>query len=307
MKLKYLLLVVVFLTFSCSKEESLTSTTVSLDEKYTFPEGTPYDDITKSIYDEFGVRIIYKGLTPTYMNQTLKGLYKIFDIMDEELAGRSIRLVKDHVFSKIDYEFMKPVLKPYIYIAYDLRSPSITSYAPLKYEFEGLDFWIFCFQNRGKEFYPLHTPATFPETDAEIKVQRGIIMDNILRKMVSRGLIEVPQVFYNDFDYKTAIKVSVNQETDENYFMKRGFVGKYSPSFFIFSTIGYSITSENPQETFIKYMLFIAKFSKEDIEAGEKLGTGLYKNFPKILKYYDLVDNYMIEKYNYDLKQIQKL
>lgn len=307
MKFKYLLLMVVLITFSCSKEESLTSTTVSLDEKYEFPEGTPYDDITKSIYDEFEVRIIYKGLTPTYMNQTLKGSYKMFDIMDEELAGRSIRFVKDHVFSKIDYELMRPVLKPYIYIAYDLRTPSVTDYAPLKHEFEGLDFWIFCFQSRGKEFYPSRVPTTFPETEADIKVQRGIIMDNILRKMVYRGLIEVPQVFYSDFDYKTAIKIATNQEKDENYFMKRGFIGKYSPSSFSFSTISYGISNENPQETFIKYMLFIAKFSKEDINAGEKLGTGLYKNFPIILKYYDLVDNYMIEKYNYDLKQIQKL
>lgn len=308
MKSNYLLMtMIILLAFSCSKEESLVATQLTISERYVFPEGTPYDDLTESIFSEYGIRIIYKGLQPEYVNSSLKGSYKVYDIMSDELAEKSIRFVYENVLKKLKPELLKPVSKPYIYLTYDLRSPNgVGGYSPIKYEFAGLDNWIFCFEGRN-EFYPAATPITFPEKEADVKVQRGIIIQNILRKMVAKNVIEIPELFYTDFDYVTPIKTATGTQNDPDFFMKRGFVGGIGTSSFSFSTSSYDIKKENSQDTFIKYLIFIAKFSKQDLENGEKLGPGVYKNFPKVMQYYDYVDQYMLEKYGYDLKQIQIL
>lgn len=307
MKLNYILLVVLFFTLSCSKDdERLIASEITIGDKFLFPEGTPYDETITDINDKFNVKIIYKGVTSDDVNQILIGNFYTISNLPDTSEEKTINFVNNHIFRFLKPELTTKVFRPYLYLVYDLRTPAGNTYAPDKFHnYDGMYAWTFCFEGRK---YGTYTAAKFPQTETEIKKSRGVILFRIFRKMVEKEAITVPEEFFgNDFDYQKEILIKKGTEDSTNYFMKRGFIGNNTLTSFDFTTASYSVKNEGPTETFVKYMMFIARYSRKELEDGLKLENGVYKNYPKVMKYYDFVDNYMIQNYDFDLKKIQTL
>lgn len=313
MKLKKILIGVIalFSIISCYEKEHLIATNSGDREELTFPEGTAFDNTTEAIYEKFGVRIFWgEQISSNYVNRAWIGLSgkRFFNYLTEEQARKTIELLNDYVFSKIDAKLFNKALKPNIYLVYDLCTVMGTGYAPEMIYRDPIDNWTFSFFGEGIKKYPMYPTQLheLPKTeDAKLKI-RYILFSNMFNSLIEQGIIEIPTQFRTDFDYsKRNLKSKPGEANDPLFYMNQKFCGELnltsSNIMKLSSTNTFSLT-----KNFLTYIILVSKYSREDIDNGAGVEGVPFKNYPEILKYYDLTEKYMIEKYGYDLKQLQK-
>lgn len=171
-------------------------------------------------------------------------------------------------------------------------SPSTTKY-------DGMDFWAFCLE--GDVPGLLYTRIVRPQTPEEYMERRGIILKEILQRIVAKGNIAIPSEFENDFDYETQIVYLAGSESDINYYKTRGFPGQMGPKNFTIAPLK-SISNTSMQRNFIDYMYLAIRYERDVI-------LNLYPEdkYPKIIKYYDFVVNYLKKNYEWDITKIAVL
>lgn len=304
MNIKYiLLLVLVFpMLSSCHEEDKLTPASTEMDLRFEFPEGdNPWDQDILEIVDKFSTYLIYKNLTKEDFNHTWQSVMGSYggEPLNDEQAAFYTSFIKNHVFEFLKPELVKRVLPTYIYLAYNMSSTSIFGVSPLELKFDGMDFWGICLE--AEKLGPLGNPVLRPATAWEFQVRRGIILKNVIEKIVTKGNIVVPFWFTDDFDYVTALDNS-NSSLD-NHYLKRGFPGQLSGTFSYetFGTLS-RIYNTSPQRNLIDYIHLAIRYTRDEVVMNYPPD-----NFPKIIKYYDLTVEYLKENYDWDVTRIAEL
>ncbi len=313
MNMRYIILCVLFFPFftACEKEGTLTPRNTDLTLRFKFPEGNnPWDQDLVDIFEKYATVAIYKNLDSTdfvrswvvsgglgVMGQTGKPL-------DDELAAVYTDFLKNHVLTFFKPELVQGILPNYIYLAQDLRTKMYAGGDnSLPIYWDGQDFWAFCLKMDPKGLSPWTTCFDLPKTPWEYKLRRGVILQNIISKIVTKGKVTVPVEFVEDFDYKTAITSSeaALNDNDPNYYKTRGFPGQFLVTSFLKFTTYNSIRYVNPEKNFTSYLHLSMRYSRDSVLI-------LYpaEKFPKIIKYYDFTVKYMKDNYDWDLTEMER-
>lgn len=303
---------------SCAKEDKIIPTAQTEAGKFEFPENTKYDDITLSIYEKTGVQILWTKVRTIDINRDWAtnelSSPKKSRIPSDEQAGESINFLNDYIFNKLDVQFFNKVMKPYIYIVEDLYKPvSAASLRPINFDLLGMDCWVFSFFGEGEAKYPMYKSDTciMPRTDAEIFKYRRRIFFTLFEEMVKKGYIATLPEFGTDFDYATQTKYNATDAEDPNFTMNRGFCGTVNVTKGQISAI--TSRPKDLTNNFLSYVCLVATFSREEMTNGTAYPIYTnntiipYKGYSKVLKYYDLVYNYILDEYGYDLTQLHSL
>lgn len=304
----------VFLFCACYEEDSLTGTDEEEEFlRYEFPQGDhSWDKDIENIQDEFGVYLIYRGFKKADFNRSWTGSGFLSvemegeDLTDEQ-AEFSANFMKNHIFAYLTPKIVSKVLPMYWYMIYDYHN-SISLPIPgfemiLKvahpFSYDGLDFWGVCL------FYGDPCPLTgervkTPETPEEFAIRRGEILGFIMGKAYEKGNFEIPADFHNGLDYKTEITSKYGDEDKENFYVRRGFVGKMGPRFDSYSGLE-KISDAIPDRVFLEHINFAIRYTDEEYESMWPSAS-----YPLVHEKRNYVIKYMKDKYNIDLRAIAR-
>lgn len=315
MRLKniFTLALILIVAISCNNEELLTAKSQKESVGLQFPENTKFDNITNEIYEKYDVKIFWGNqLSSSDVNRawTSTSGKLFFNYLNEEQAGIHINFLNDYIFSCIDPTLFNKALKPNIYLLYDMNSLLWgLTYSPIKIKMGGIDNWLFSMFGEGLEKYPMYPTDLHivPQTEAEILAYRRQIFVVMFNELYNKGVIKAPEVFSTEFSYeKLELKYNFGDAEDPLFFMNRGFCGNVNYSSGNLNAL-YNQNLSNEKNNFLSYVAMVYRYSKSDIESGAGVNGVPFKNYPRLLELYDLVDNYFINTYNYDLKQLQKI
>lgn len=286
--------ILITLFTSCYEEDKITPMGADEDVlRYEFPQGTnSWDEDIVGIYEEFGVRLIYKGFKHADFNRSWTGIgisNEMFgyDLTDEQ-AKFSTDFMKDHVFAYLTPEMLKKVLPDYWYMVYSYyNTGSFGSWVyrvPRTFVVDGLDFWGVClFDDLSAEGEVLETP----ETPEEFRERRREILKYIFQQSFVKGNISVPPGFADRFDYKTNLSSS---SKNENYYITRGFP-KYATK-----------QPKSVNEQFKDYVEICIMYSTEEFAAKYPVAT-----YPLINEMRQFVSDYVKKTYGIDWESISVL
>lgn len=299
----------IFLLNACYSEDEIVPSEKKMVLRFEFPQGNnSWDEDIISINDNFGVCLIYTDLEESDFNRAWTGAAGGLASMqgqglNDEQAEFYTNFMKDHVFAYLYPELTKKVFPPYYYMAYDYHaafklSPEMIMKTDLTFGTDGLDFWVTCLE--GEPNLLLGGQTKRPETAEEFLLNRGEILYEVFKRAVDVGNIVVPDNFNDGIDYKTEVENRPGYEDEDNYYLKRGFPGTMASKFTSFSKLS-DITSMTPAGNFVQYICLGMRYTKAECE--EVFPSSKY---PLIHEKRQLVMEYMKEKYNVDLAEINK-
>ena len=302
------------LMVSCYDEDPLTA---DVEEgggllRFEFPQGTnSWDDDIKAIQEEFGVYVIYDGIDSSDLNRSWTGSFIGSTYYGEgstsEQAEYVVDFLRDHIFANLTSEITERVFPLYWFIVYDSHTlfefPGImTMKVPLQYRWDGLDFWSMCWFYG--EFDPMQGGIETPETKEELWEARVDILQQILDKSFANGNIVVPEGFNTGFDYDSEIVNETGYELDANYYVMRGFPGKFYGATYNngkgFYQLNY-INDITPEQNFLEYIHLGMWKTEEDLN--EKWPKDMY---PFLWEKRAYVIDYMKSTYGIDLEAIAR-
>ena len=297
---------------ACYKEDAIVPTSAANSEKFTFPQGNETRDLLiKDIYDEFGVRVIYKNfkLNDFSITWTNPAGGRIGYDVAVEHQDKAVNFIKDHIFDNLTPEITKSVLPPYFYLGdsiadYTLYPGILEAYSPVSYVYNGLDFWAFSWNgflgylkdlSTGEISMNASAPMP-PDNSFSIFYKRGVVLKEIFKRSVNNGNISVPEDFSIGFDFVTATNAIVG---NDNHTWKRGFPGQFtSATNFNISNLG-RVTSTSEKQNFIDYIQLCMRYTPDSIALRYPPAQ-----YPLIHAKYPIVIDYMKNKYNIDLNKI---
>ena len=296
---------------SCKEENALTAKVEECGGmlRFEFPQGTnAWDDDIREIQEEFGVYVIYKDIDTSDLNRTWtegvnNATYYGQESTDEQ-AKYVVDFLKHHVFAYLTPEITRCVLPMYWYIIYDSYRPDIVYWPdmmvlkyPVQYRFDGLDFWSMCWFYG--EFDLDYGGIETPETETEYKKERVEVLYTIFDRAFENGNIQVPEEFYDGFDFQTEVESGSGYELDENFYVMRGFPGVfYGPYGRGFSALN-SIDAITLEQNFLEYIHLILWKTKEELE--EMWPKDIYTFLWEKRTY---VANYVKNVYHVDIEAI---
>lgn len=322
MKINYLLCIMILLV-SCTKEDALVSREFTSASSFEFPQGDKeYDHELVKLYERFDVRCIYEGMTNDDLNRSwggnaLDGLGNYGKPLDtDELRHFYTIFFRDNVFKYFEPEIVNSVLPRYIFFIQDgfLKStfgtnpdgsPIIKETAWRRF-YGGMDFWSFSFLSELHYSTATNTWQDFlPKVTLDYIKFKEPVLKSIIDKLLKSGVIKQPEFLSitsaTDLDYVTEVQTNINQIGLPNYFKRRGF-----PEL-LRNTLNYVAPSAptnsggkvrmTPSELFVDYLWLGVRYSREQIQIN-------YAQFPLVLKYYDMVADYMMQNYKIDLNEM---
>lgn len=290
---------------SCYNEDALTPSGDESVDRFEFPQGNnTWDEDIQNIFDQYGVMLIYKGITSTDLSRSWMS-YSSTNSSAEELNDEEVEFIvnylKNHIFAYLSPKVTAKVFKPYWF----LLKNYFTSGRPGKSNYSGLDFWALCLHFT-EEVYMEQTAGGYyesqwnkyknlPSTKDEYFSLRGGCLYTILKSCVDLGNISIPEEYDEGFDYTTSFVT--NDPESENYPYTRGFITA-SDGFGYF----YTITSKNPiarLTNFFQYIHLGFYYTEEEIEAKFPRET-----YPFLRGKLDIVKNHLKATYDIDLQAI---
>lgn len=300
---------------ACENEDALQPNPVGEGIAFAFPEGDqPWDRDLEEIAEQFGTKCIYKNLTLTDLTRTWLApsvsttVYIGGGLIDDRQARLYTQFFKEHVFRFLNPEVARGIFPNYIYFTYDFCSeniyPAIVFYTAQTFKFDGMGFWSFCFETEE------HTNAVGQSwqnhmftTPTEIMQNRDVILRNIFKLLVDKGMIVPPAAFAvgGGLDYTTPVVYGATKVNDENYFKRRGFPERFTN----LKNYGKpadltSIKNTGPILTFIDYLNLAFRYAGDAIREN-------YKDFPLVIQYYELTVEYMKNTYGMDISLIAEM
>lgn len=310
-------LTAILFTLSCNKEDAITPSSAESGERFTFPQGTnDYDQTAKKIYEDFGVKIIYKGFKNTDFNLawTTPAIGKTGYDIPQDQQKEAVNYIANSIFGFLTPEITKKVLPPYFYVADSIGQLTVTPTAefvsPTAYYYTGMDFWSFTW-NPAVSYTKIYatgvitysTRISKPNTSFSSFYRRGVMLKEIFKGAVNNGNIKVPESFNTGFDFITPIKNATADANDVNYYKKRGFPGRWSNTLNFNSSITTNLVSTLPNtgitQNFIDYIHLCMRFQPDSIEVNYPISQ-----YPLIHQKYPIVIQYMKDNYNIDLAKI---
>lgn len=306
--------VAMFMITSCYKEDPIIPTSSDSGNRFIFPQGNNnYDARIKKVYDDFGVKIIYKGYQDKDFNLswTNAGIGRTGRDVTENQREAAVNYVVDHIFGNITPQLTRKVLPPYFYVADSITqltvfSNTLESLSAITYIYNGLDFWSFTWNGAipynknlitGITTYSASSPR--PTTPFYLFYKRGVMLKEIFKAAINNGNIKVPENFNSGLDFSTATINTTGMEDNVNYYKKRGFPGQMTLNTnFNFSTLAL-ITRTSAIQNFIDYVHLCMRYTPDSIEVNYPIAK-----YPIIHQKYPIVIKYMKDNYNIDLNKI---
>ncbi len=299
------------LTYSCYKEDVIIPSSSENAERYIFPQGnSDFDQSAKAVFDEFGVKIIYKGFKDVDFNLswTTAAYGKIGYDVPVDQQKEAVNFMVNHIFGNLTPEITTKILPPYFYVADSIYQKSdlgaVVFTTATTYYYTGLDFWAFTW-NGIRPWTMVNGTTTYsaqifrPRNSFEYFYRRGVMLKEIYKKAVTNGNIVVPANFSSDLDFTTAVKYATGTENDVNYYKKRGFPGQMTNTLnFNISYIS-SVSRTGPTQNFIDYIHLCMRYTADSIEVLYPIAK-----YPIIHQKYPVVIQYMKDNYGINLTQI---
>lgn len=302
------------LMVSCYKEDAIIPTSSEGGERFVFPQGNAdHDQKIKNVYDNFGVKIIYKGFKNTDfgLSWTNVSTGRVGSAIPDAQQENATGFMVEHIFGNLTPEVTKMVLPPYFYVADSVADVSVIpnyseSLNAVANIFNGLDFWSFTWDGAAGYTKMLATGAVTkraaavrPSNPFSVFYKRGIILKEVLKMAINKGNIKSPDDFSVGFDFVTATTNLAGSENEPNYYMKRGFPGQMTNSNNFNITNLVLVTRTSEKQNFIDYVHLCMRYTPDSIELVYPKAK-----YPLIHQKYPIVIKHMKDNYNIDLNKI---
>ncbi len=312
---------------SCSDEENITPSGNYSPIRGGFPQGdTEYDSLINDIKNEYGVYLLYKDITEEDLNRDWVSvgtgdLYVAGYEEDREKGAWDLPMehlpfyvdyFHSYIFPNISKEFAKSTFPVKIYMIHNLRTEPRdlgdgnetggTDTDPFKsIKLGSFDNWAISF----KEEIITGDDATYA-----LKQQRCIFMIQLIYNSISKGEIDSPDEFWSGFDFSSNLKMNHVDPSKANYKYKLGFVDSINdnfgtgvqkqvwvPAMANETSCYYWEKDKYPHyNLFTTYIKNIMWLTPEEFEARYPASK-----YPMIKEKYDIIVNYMLEKYGLNL------
>lgn len=235
MKKYVVVLLGIWVLQACYKEEALTPTLLeSATSKFDFPQGaSSADGIIEGIYEEHGVKLIYKAFTQTDVDRAWKspqGETFIstrceWSYLDESTQLEpAITILKEKVFDLLPDTVIKSGLSacPYLYVVDNIHYAEGSREQMSVYPTKGLDSWM------------VNVALSYRQSDnySMRVVYPAQIMCEIFVYAYAEGAITMPPEFFEGFaapragvlkSRSAAVAAGPGTLDYENYWARRGF------------------------------------------------------------------------------------
>lgn len=305
---------------SCYKEDELVASDTSSLGRFEFPQGdNSWDSDILDIYNEFGVRLIYKDITESDFTKSWTGgggggfgmTLHGSGCANDDMTQFYVTFMKEHIFHYLTPSITERVFPMYWYLAFDFYGsyswfPALTNPLKSHSNMNFMDAWLTCFW--GSHINIMDPSGTDPLVQWMSPVsgnkesytkRRFLILNDIIETAIERGNITIPEEFDAGFDHSTTLNTGIYEDdkADPNYYLTRGYPGNVNTS-----SAEYAEPSENPtalENTFIGYIQIAMRYTAEERE--EMFPSATY-TFTK--EKFDYVQKYMKDNYNIDLEAI---
>lgn len=261
---------------ACSGNDNI-GTVETWEDEYVFPQGkSDADERLLGYYNLYGTYILYDY---TYLDFRYEfpgySSYR-FVLPDPSNVGDMLDLLDDIWFDFYPVEFHKEYMPLKIILADAVESESavdgsITSYFVLS----GVSAIIFG-----------HCSDTLQKITPAVKLGfKNELQTHLWTNWMDE--IEVPDEFYEVSDYSS---VADADPASDNYARKRGFVSNYDLAY------EWSIYSVSESEDLRTYLVHMAICSSEDWASDLE--------YPLVRQKYDILRNWLKEKYGFDLQTV---
>jgi len=307
--------------YGCDNEEALQPNSVGNGIVFAFPEGDEaWDRDLVEIAEQFGTKCIYKNLTLTDLTRTwlpstgtVVG-YVGQGLVSDRQARQYTQFFKEHVFRFLNSEVTQEIFPNYIFFAHDFCSvnyrilpegDTLVWNGTPTVKYDGMGYWAFSFESE-EHLNIMGNPwqQHMFTTATEVMQNREVVLKNIFNQMVNKRVIVPPAAFAmgGGLDYATPIVYGAAKVDDENYFKRRGFPEQMRnlKQYVKKPTDLYSITNTGPIETFVDYLWLAFRYTGDVIREN-------YKDFPLVIRYYELTVEYMKENYGMDISLIAEV
>lgn len=307
---------------SCYEDDTIIPDEFGGSGRFEFPQGdNSWDDDILEIYNQFGVRLIYKGISDEDFTRSWLGTggggvgtttLHTTGCVNDEMTQFYVTFMKEHIFNFINPQITDRVFPMYWYLAHNFYSkwvpvPQYTFFTPVISQ-DGrnfMDFWITCFwgQNVNAGADPLNgwmSPISGDKTNYNL--HRFLIMKNIMSTAMTRGNIIVSDEFSSGLDFDTQLVTgeTADNQKDKNYYLTRAFPGTAT---IIGTTLAYQkmtrVLPGNPNNVFQEYVQLMMAFNAAQREEMFPAAT-----YPLLKQKFDYVQNYMKQRYDIDLEAI---
>lgn len=298
---------------SCYHEDLIIPSEAGEFGHFEFPQGdAPHDMKLKAIYDQFGIKVIYKNFRNEHFNLSWTNLAtgKLGYDIPEDQQAEAANFMADQFFAHLKPEFTKRILPPYFYIADSIyaitaNTPALSVTTAYPYTYDGLDFWLFAWNGfqgvmvvNGNEMLN-GTRVPRPRTPFEYFYRSRVMLKEVYKSAVEKEYIAVPDGFNAGFDFTTAVQTAASQKANPNYYIRRGFPGQFNNKTNFNAAVLANITRTNPRQNFIDYLHLCMRYQPDSIQI-----VYPQEEYPIIHEKYPIIINYMKEKYGIDLNAI---
>lgn len=312
---------------SCYDEDTIVPDEFGGSGRFEFPQGNnSWDEEIGEIYNEYGVRLIYKDISEADFDKNWTGstgggggggfgitTFHMKDCINNEMIQFYVTFMREHILRFTSQEIRDKVFPMYWYLTFDFHSmfsipqANYYSYTPRTNQ-EGMqlmDFWITCFwgQTVNADVNPLEAwSSPVSGNKATYDIHRYLILSAIMKMAIARGNIVVPDEFGSGMDFGTQL-ITGNTEANKqnpNYYLTRGFPGTATV---IGGVLTYQPTTAprpgSPNDVFMGYMQIMMAFNAAQREEMFPAAT-----YPLLKQKFDYVQNIMRQRYNVDLEAI---
>ena len=307
---------------ACHKEAALTPTQLaSATSKFDFPQGTsPTDNVIAEIYEQYGVKLIYKAFTQRDVDRAWKSpdgdsfisTRCEWSYLDENTQlETAIDVLKEKVFGLLPDAVIKAGLRacPYLYVVENIHYAEGSREQMSVYPTKGLDSWMVnvALAHRQPNNYSMRV------------VYPAQILCEIFVYAYAAGAITMPPEFFAGLDtrgvtlksYNAAVAAGPGTPEYENYWARRGFppfvspigrifTGKSQSSCAVTATIMPPLTEDTREISQFFLFLCLDNHWEEYFDQ-----DNIFDDCPKLNARLYLFNNRMKEEYGVDFEAIR--
>lgn len=308
---------------SCYEDDLIIPEEYGGSGRFEFPQGdNSWDTDIAEIYNNYGVRLIYKDITDIDFTRNWIGTgggiiggnmtLHATGCANDEMIQFYVKFMKEHIFNFVSPQIKDKIFPMYWYLAFNFHSlwvpaPGYAFYTPMNNQGDRkfMDFWITCFwgQNVNPGVDPVQAwMSPVSGNKATYDVHRFTILRNIMTTAKERGNIVVSDEFRSGLDFQTNIIAgdSEDNKKNPNFYLTRGFPGTVS-------VVGGALSHQkawdgkpqSPDNAFLGYLQVMMAFNAAQREEMFPAAT-----YPLLKQKFDFVQNFMKQRYDVDLEAI---
>ncbi len=275
----YLILLSTLLAGACAEDRKL-GEVEPLEQGYVLPQGkSPADDRIVSLFDKYGTYFLYEYTEADFSwRQGSGSLNYSYTAPDPQYAGDMLDLLNEIWFDFYPEEFHKKYMPRKVFLTGTLEISGSPIYARI---IQGQIAVGYC-------------SDVLVDMSGEMKTEfKSMLQSELLKDWLNRGVIAIPDEFYEVSDYSYA--ADIDDPDSPDYARARGFVATSDGSEWCGRVNWQTGMLDRSEDlgSFISSM--VSRTSEEwasDLE------------YPLIQQKYDILREYILENYKIDLREI---